>query len=193
MLCIRFKNVLLILESMEKQKLLLHVCCGPCATEVIERLKDKFDLSLFFYNPNIHPKKEWNKRLKYVKKIADIYGLELYIHEQDDGVWFKKTEGMENEPEGGKRCEVCFDMRLDTAARFAKDNGFDAFTTTLSISPYKNHFLIVKLGNKIAEEYGIEFIDDDFKKKQGYKKSIELSKKYKLYRQKYCGCLYSMH
>lgn len=176
-----------------KPKLLLHACCGPCATEVITRLKKDYKVDLFFYNPNIHPKEEYEKRLDSVKKLADIHNLELFIHDHDDDVFFDATEGLEKEPEGGKRCEICFEMRLDVTARFAKDHGYDMFTTSLSISPYKNHFLIATLGNKIAEKYGVDFHDEDFKKNQGYENSVIQSKEYGLYRQKYCGCLYSKH
>ena len=174
-----------------KQKLLLHVCCGPCATEVIERLKNKYEVSLFFYNPNIQPEAEYDKRLEQVKKLSEIHDIELFIHEQDDDSWFKETEGLDNEPEGGRRCEKCFGLRVETAAKFAAGHDFEAFTTTLSISPYKNHFLLKRIGNRCAGRYGVDFIDDDFKQDKGYEKSIELSKKHNLYRQKYCGCIYS--
>jgi len=173
------------------KKLLLHVCCGPCATEVIERLKDNYEISLFFYNPNIQPVEEYNLRLEQVKKLADIHDLELFIHEQDDDAWFTETEGLDNEPEGGRRCEKCLGLRIETAARFAADHNFDTFTSSISISPYKNHILIKRIGNRVAGKFGVDFVDDDFKKDDGYKKSIELSKKHGLYRQNYCGCIYS--
>lgn len=174
-----------------KSKLLLHVCCGPCATEVIKRLKQDYEVSLFFYNPNIHPKEEYDRRLDSTKKLADIEDVDLFIHDHNDQEFFDVTEGMDNEPEGGRRCEICFDMRLDMSAKFAKENGFDIFTSSISISPYKNHFLLKTLGEKIEKKYGVKFLGDDFKKNQGYEKSIILSKEYGLYRQKYCGCIYS--
>jgi len=171
-------------------KILLHVCCAPCSTEVINRLSSH-ELTFFYYNPNIHPEEEYQKRLENVRKIADRFGLELLEGKYDKDDWFKAVKGLENEPEGGKRCTVCFDMRLKKTAEQAKMIGSDAFATTLTISPHKNADIINDIGKKYAEEQGLVFIDDDFKKCDGFVKSVNLSKKFGLYRQKYCGCVYS--
>tara|TARA_Y100000034_G_scaffold136132_1_gene210983 strand:- start:166 stop:702 length:537 start_codon:yes stop_codon:yes gene_type:complete len=171
------------------KKLLLHVHDAPSAMQVINSLKKDYKISMFFYNPNIHPKEEFNKRLKDVKKVADMEDIELFIHDHDDDTWFEKTEGHDKDPEGGERCELCFDLRLSTSALFAKDNKFKMFGTTLSISPYKNHFLINELGKKLTEQHNIEFLNKDYKENHGYEKSIELGIANKFYRPTYSGCL----
>ncbi len=173
------------------KKILLHVHDAPSGIQVINQLKKDYEITMFFYNPNIHPKEEYDKRLDDVKKLADITNVDLFIHEQDDETWFDKTEGHEKDPEGGQRCEICFDLRLETSARFAKDNSFKNFGTTLSISPYKNHFLINQIGEKLAKENGIKFLAKDFKENHGYEHSIELGVKHGFYRPTYSGCLYS--
>lgn len=179
--------------KMEKKKLLLHACCGPCSTHVIEILKDEYDLTLFFYNPNIYPKEEYLKRLDAVKKVSKDMSVPLIIEEYNPSIWENAVRGVEQETENGKRCEICFNLRLEATAEYAKKNNYDMFTTTLTISPYKNAETINTIGKSLEGEYGIEFLESDFKKDDGYKKSIELSNKLGLYRQKYCGCVYSMN
>ena len=175
-----------------KKKILLHICCGPCSTSVIERLSDEYDITGFFYNPNIHPKKEYARRLESLKIVAEKTGLRLFIGEYNTAKWFELVKGLESEPEGGKRCEVCFAMRLKETIKFAKQNGFDLITTTLSISPRKNADMINSIGTKLANEAGIQFLEANFKKKNGFLRSVMLSKEYGLYRQNYCGCVFSM-
>ena len=175
-----------------KQKLLLHVCCAPCSTHVINELKKDYNLTLYFYNPNIHKEDEYKKRLKQVKKLASKLRLPLLIGKYNIDKWFKATKGQEKEPEGGKRCNTCFFLRLDDVAKLAKKHKFHSFTTTLTVSPYKNSTVINLIGKRLKDKYNVNFLESDFKKQGGYKKSIELSKKHNLYRQNYCGCLYSI-
>jgi len=175
-----------------KQKLLLHVCCAPCSTHVINELKKDYALTLYFFNPNIHKEDEYKKRLNEVKKLALKLNLPLLIGKYNIDKWFNATKGQEKEKEGGKRCSTCFFLRLDNAAKAAKKNKFNSFTTTLTVSPYKNSTVINLIGKRLKDKYNINFLEADFKKQDGYKKSIELSKKYNLYRQNYCGCLYSI-
>lgn len=183
----------------EKPKLLLHSCCGPCSTAVVERLTGDYDITVFFYNPNITDKEEYEKRksvqLEFIEaynqnvmeneKIAFIEG-EFYPEE-----FFRMVKGLEQEPEGGKRCTECFKLRLERTAAEAKLNCFEVFGTTLTVSPHKNYLLISKIGRDLALNYGLSFLDMDFKKKAGYQRSVELSKEYGLYRQNYCGCSFS--
>lgn len=145
----------------------------------------------YFYNPNIHPEEEYELRLMEMKKLAEKLGVELFWGEYDADRWFTLTEGLEKESEGGPRCQICFRMRLERAARFARENEFDNFTTTLTISPHKNAVVINRIGGEIEVQSGVNFLRTDFKKRNGFKKTVELSKKYWLYRQDYCGCLYS--
>jgi len=175
-----------------KQDLLLHVCCAPCSTHVINELKKDYNLTLYFYNPNIHKEDEYKKRLNEVKKIALKLKLPLITGKYNISKWFEATKGQEKEKEGGKRCSTCFYLRLAEAAKAAKKNNFHSFTTTLTVSPYKNSKIINLIGKRLKEKYNVNYLDSNFKKQDGYKKSIELSKKYKLYRQSYCGCLYSI-
>ncbi|MBI5043916.1 MAG: epoxyqueuosine reductase QueH [Nitrospirae bacterium] len=177
--------------SLQKPKLLLHICCAPCSTAVIERLKDKFEITGYFYDPNIHPEEEYMRRLGEAKELYNKIGIPLIEAQYDAEIWFKLTENLKQELEGGKRCKVCYDMRLEKAAEFAKENGFDIFTTVLSISPHKKASVINSIGRGLSEKYGIKFYEADFKKKDGFKRSLELSRKYNLYRQDYCGCIYS--
>ena len=175
-----------------KDKLLLHVCCAPCSTHPIEVLKGEYDVTLLFFNPNIHPSEEYNKRLNEAIKLSKILDIPLVEIKEDESVWLKLVKGHENDKEGSDRCLICFKHRLNKSADFAKLKGFSAFTTTLSVSPYKNSKEINKIGSELENQYGIRFLTSDFKKKDGYKKSIEHSKKHELYRQHYCGCVYSM-
>ena len=180
--------------------MLLDVCCAPCASGVIEDLKENFDLTLYFHNANVYPKKEWDKRFENAEKLARHYNLPLITdvksynkrHAQWKSFVKQAGEGFEEEKEGGKRCEKCFEFRLEKVSHFAKNNRFDIFATTLSISPHKNAELINKIGKQKAQEKGIEFYEANFKKKDGFKKSVEKSKELGLYRQTYCGCEYSM-
>ena len=182
-----------------RPKLMLHSCCGPCSTAVIERLLGDYDITIFFYNPNITEDEEYEKR-----KATQIQFLNAYnekVEEQDrvvflEGEYFpdefyRAAQGLEDEPEGGKRCTECFKLRLERTAAEGKINGYDYFGTTLTVSPHKNYPLISEIGNALAEAYGINFLDMDFKKKAGYQRSVALSKEYELYRQNYCGCSFS--
>lgn len=175
-----------------KKKLLLHVCCAPCSTHAINELKKDYDLTLYFYNPNIHKEDEYKKRLNEVKKIALKLDLPLIVGKYNIDKWFRATKGQEKEKEGGKRCSTCFFLRLEDVAKYAKKHKFHAFTTTLSVSPHKNVTIINMIGKRLNTKHCVDFLAADFKKNDGYKKSLELSKKHGLYRQKYCGCIYSL-
>jgi len=175
-------------------KLLLHVCCAPCGSYCIEVLKSLgYDVVLFYPNSNIYPKKEWKKRLEDVKKLSKIYDVELFVKDYNHNDWLKEVSKIKNfskEKEGGKRCDRCFYFNLKKTAEKALELGIDLFTTTLTISPYKNSEKIFSIGKRISIE-GVNFLEINFKKKNGFKKSIELSKKYGFYRQRYCGCEFS--
>lgn len=175
---------------MEKKKLLLHCCCAPCTSGVLWQLED-FDISCFYYNPNIAPKEEYEFRKQELEKFLKNFDIPMFFLDYDKEKYEEMVVGLENEKEGGARCYKCFELRLLKTAKFAKDNGFDIFTTTLSVSPYKNHNVLNEIGERISKEVGIEFLPANFKKNNGYLKSIENSKKFGLYRQNYCGCIYS--
>lgn len=174
-----------------KKKLLLHSCCGPCSTVCIERTKDEYDVVVFYYNPNIEPFEEYERRKEEQIKVCEHFGVKYLDFDYDNDGWHKFVEGLEKEREGGARCEKCFIYRLDRTAKYAKENGFDIFGTTLSVSPHKNTNLINAVGEKISKEEKIEFLAESFKKKDGYLRSINLSKEFGLYRQNYCGCLFA--
>ena len=227
---------------MAGEKILMHCCCGPCSSACVERLAPDYDITLFFYNPCIDDRDEYEKRKENLIKLVEAINRNGYVgvaEEADsngeagseagaDGVdkqpaddqkssgansttvtplaygpvkvvegkydpenYLEAVRGLEGEPEGGARCAVCFRMRLEEAARYAKDNGFDGFTTTLTVSPHKNYRVISEIGREVAEEAGIEYYPFDFKKKDGFLHSIRLSKAYGLYRQDYCGCGFS--
>lgn len=213
-------------KSLDKSKLLLHVCCACCATEVYNRLKDNYEVTLFWHNPNIYPYTEHQKRLNsFVKLASGLNCNALICHSHENGnlqivdprrslpralkrggddktieidryrvgnsEWQIAISGLENEPEGGKRCEKCYKFRLEKTAQYARDNGFDIFTTTLTISPHKNAGIINQIGKEIAAKNYVDYLESDFKKQDGFKKSIELSHQHNLYRQNYCGCIYS--
>ena len=169
------------------KKLLLHVCCAPCSTHAIELLKKDYDITLFFSNSNIYPKEEYEKRLDNALKIAKAYGLDLIDDRYDHEAWLKFIMGLEDEPEKGKRCEKCFEFNLTRAEECAHLYDFDFFTTTLTISPHKDSKKIFEIGKRLGN-----FLEIDFKKQDGFKHSIELSKKLDLYRQDYCGCEFSL-
>ena len=175
----------------DHNKLLLHSCCGPCSSSVIERLRDYFDITVIYYNPNIEPKKEYEKRKSEQLRLLNELGIKFMDIDYLNNEYHEKVKGYENEPENGLRCPLCFELRLDKTASKAKENNFDYFGTTLTVSPHKNSKIINEIGLKLEEKYGVKFLLSDFKKEDGYKRSIELSKKYDLYRQDYCGCLYS--
>ena len=182
-----------IINSLDyKPKLLLHSCCAPCSSYVIDYLHKFFDITIFYYNPNISPKEEYDKRkeeqIRFIKNYDDIKFMDC---DYDNELYNELIKGLENEPERGSRCTVCFKLRLEKTADAAINNNFDYFGTTLTVSPYKNANLINEIGQTIAKENNIYWLYSDFKKNDGYKKSIELSKEYELYRQDYCGCIYS--
>lgn len=182
-------------EKGNKKKLLLHVCCAPCLTYVLEYLYPYFEISIYFYNPNINSKKEYNKRyneiLKYINKSKLIVN-NVIKEEYNSNIFIDISKGLEHDKEGGFRCSKCFYLRLEKTFEYAYNNHFDYVTTTLTISPYKNSMIINEIGKELEEKYKIKYLYSDFKKKEGYKRSIELSNKYNLYRQDYCGCEYSI-
>ena len=177
-----------------KPKLLLHSCCGPCSTGVIGRLTKMFDITVFYYNPNVYPNEEYIKRQneqeKYLNKLNA--NIKLIKCDWDNTTYETAVKGLETCPEGGDRCKVCFYLRLQQTAKYAKENGFDLFATTLSVSPHKNAELINELGLQLQKDFDINYLISDFKKQDGYLNSIRLSKEYDLYRQDYCGCRYSL-
>lgn len=177
---------------MPRPRLLLHCCCGPCATAVHERLARDFEVVCYWYNPNIQPAEEYRKRLDALRQLADATGMELLIEEGGEAEWAEAIAGLEAEPEGGRRCDICFRLRLEKAAAKAAEMGCEYFSTTLTVSPYKPAAKVNPIGEAVAEEVGIKFLAADFKQRDGFKRSVELSKQYGLYRQRYCGCMYSM-
>ncbi len=178
----------------ERKKLLIHSCCGPCSSSVLEYLKDYLDIDVYFYNPNITEKEEYETRLEELKIFLDKIQFPMKVVEGEYEVrrdFFEKIKGLEKEPETGARCKVCYELRMEEAARKAKEEGYDYFTTVLSISPMKNATWINEIGEKLEEKYKIPFLHGDFKKKNRYLRSIQLSKEYGMYRQEYCGCIFS--
>ncbi len=173
------------------KKLLLHVCCAPCSSGVIEKLKEEFDVTVYFYNPNMDTPAEYTKRAEEVKRFMGLMNVNYVIEEFVPKQFFDAINGLENEPEGGARCEKCFLLRLTKTFEYACDHGFDCVSTTLSVSPYKNVKVINTIGLNLSKQFNIEFLDRDYKKKDGYLKSIQNSKKFNLYRQNYCGCVFS--
>lgn len=179
------------------KKLLLHSCCGPCSSGVIGQVVKDFDVTILFYNPNIQPNDEYLKRLEAQKIIIDKmnseYGYNVKLIEVDYNPqeFFEVAKGLELEKEGGTRCEKCFYLRLDKTASFAKANGYDTFTTTLSISPHKDFELLNRIGKEMSDKHDVDYMCANFKKNDGYLNSIKNSKKYEIYRQNYCGCIYS--
>ncbi len=179
----------------KKPTLLLHACCAPCSSYVLEYLSKYFDITLFFYNPNISPKEEHDFRAKELSRLTAEMGLfesvRLIVGEYEPESFRAVSEGLESLPEGGARCAKCYDLRLSRTARLAAEGGYDFFTTTLSISPYKNAEWLNGIGEARGREYGVRYLNSDFKKRNGYKRSCELSQIYGLYRQDFCGCEYS--
>ncbi len=183
------------------KKLLLHTCCAPCATHVIQLLKKDYEITLYFSNSNIYPKQEYEKRLENAKIIAKQTHTELIKDPYNHKQWLESVKGYEQEPEKGKRCEICFKHNLEKTAQFAKQNNYQIFATTLTISPHKDNIIINKIGKQLEEEYNkkenntnsnkIQYLESNFKQKDGFKHSTELSKQMNLYRQGYCGCEFS--
>lgn len=190
---------LLMEEEIKKvkpgSKLLLHACCAPCSSAVIERLGEIFEITIYFYNPNIDTLEEYNKRLKELEKFTSMFHVKYPISILSDGHnkedFQEIAKGLEQEKERGKRCYKCYNLRLERTAKVALENNFDYFATTLTLSPYKNSNWLNEIGDSLAKKYSVNYLYSDFKKKNGYKRSIELSKEYNLYRQDYCGCIYS--
>lgn len=186
-----------ILAQLDGPKtLLLHSCCAPCSSYVIEYLSNYFYITILYYNPNIEPLSEYEKRkneeIRFIHEFKTKYPVTLMDIDYDNDLYHQVIKGLENEKEGGRRCDKCFYLRLDKTASLAKENNYDYFGTTLTVSPYKNSLLINEIGSNLSNKYGIKYLYSDFKKKEGYKRSIILSKEYNLYRQHYCGCKYSM-
>lgn len=188
------------LEKLTKEervpKLLLHSCCAPCSSYVLEYLSQYFEITVFYYNPNIYPESEYTKRIWEQQKLIDElpakHPISFMAGPYDKERFYEMASGLEHVKEGGARCMKCYELRLREAAKIAKNAGFDYFTTTLSISPLKKVERLNEIGQRLGEEYEVEYLLSDFKKKNGYKRSIELSKIYGLYRQDYCGCEFSM-
>lgn len=183
----------------EGKTLFLHCCCAPCSSYVLEYLGNYFSITVFYYNPNITDEAEYRKRVEEEKRLIQAFNQEKKCKypirfeegEYDKDLFFEAIKGHEKDPEGGGRCGICFEIRLREAALLAARGGYDYFTTSLTISPLKNAERLNSIGEKCAAEYQVAFLPSDFKKKNGYKRSIELSKEYHLYRQNYCGCVYS--
>ena len=176
----------------DKPRLLLQSCCGPCSTYVLSYLKQYFDITLLYYNPNIQPRAEYDLRLENQRKVLAAMP-EVHILEcaYDGEAYNAAVRGLEGEPEGGARCTVCFRLRLEETARLAAEGKFDYFCTTLTVSPHKDAARINTIGRALGEQYGVAWLPSDFKKREGYKQSITLSRELDLYRQDYCGCIYS--
>jgi len=169
--------------------LLLHICCGICASGCIQKLKEEgFKIMGFFYNPNIYPESEYKKRLEVTREVSKTMGFELLEGEYDKDIWNRLTEDFKSEPEGGKRCQICFKMRLERTKEKSVRLNIPYFTTTLTLSPHKDSLIINKIGKEIDKD---SFLERNFKKREGFKKAIEISKTHNLYRQNYCGCIYS--
>ena len=178
-----------------KPKLLLHSCCAPCTSYCLEYLHEYFDITLYFYNPNMSNREEYDKRanelIRLVKEMGLSSEVDIIIEEYASDEFLKASKGLEDEPERGLRCNECFKLRLNKSGMYAKENKFEYFTTTLSISPHKNAKLLNIIGGELEDILGVKYLYSDFKKKNGYKRSIELSNEYNLYRQNFCGCNFS--
>ncbi len=194
---LKMEEIVKSIPAGTKPKLLLQCCCAPCSSAVLEVVTRSFDVYLYNYNPNTYPPEEYEKRLAQFGPLLKGDGFENEVHILDAPYhpeeFFEAVKGLEEEPEGGKRCMVCYRVRLEGAAKKAKEIGADYFTTTLSVSPYKNAQALNEIGGALSKKYGVPYLYSDFKKKEGYKKSIALSHEYGLYRQDYCGCKFSMY
>lgn len=175
-----------------KKQLLVHLCCAPDALYVMSLLKDEFEVSGYFYNPNIHPLNEYNLRLEEAQKVAKIVNFKLIIEECDTDKWLRLTQKFKDEPEKGWRCNICYSVRLERTAQKAAELHFDGFTTVMSLSPWKKADVLNHIGRMFGRRYGLDFLEANFKKRDGFRKSVELSRQHILHRQNYCGCVYSM-
>lgn len=184
------------IESLKGKKpsLLLHSCCAPCSSYVLEYLSKYFKITVFYYNPNIYPEDEFYKRQQEQISLIKQMGLDIDVveHNHNADEFYEKIKGLEREKEGGARCFKCYELRLERTCIYAKENNFDYFTTTLSISPLKNADALNNTGKELSKKYGVNYLYSDFKKNNGYKRSCELSNQYGIYRQNYCGCVYSV-
>lgn len=194
----RLEQILAALPDRDR-RLFLHSCCAPCSSYCLEYLRQYFSITVFYYNPNLSVPEEYRHRLAEQERLIGVLngqgeGNPISFREgnYDPDVFFTAVKGLEDCPEGGERCAVCYELRLREAARLAKEGGFDFFTTTLSISPLKDAQKLNEIGGRLAEEYGVPYLYSDFKKKGGYQRSLELSCRYGLYRQNYCGCVFSL-
>ncbi len=187
--------VFMELSTQKRPKLLLHVCCAPCSSHVLETLFGQYEITAYFYNPNITSKEEYVKRIdelrRFVSEAPFAKNVVIENGDYEPELFFSMARGLEHEPERGKRCYKCYELRLRKTADYAKNNGYDLFTTTLSISPHKNAIWLNEIGEKAAADFDVPYLYSDFKKKNGYARSIQLSKEYDLYRQDFCGCIYS--
>lgn len=192
---LEMEKVLASLPAGAKPKLLLHACCAPCSSAVLERLREHFSITILYYNPNIYPPQEYHRREQELERFlqdASMSGISLIELPYDPQEFYTAVKGLEAEPERGERCTVCYRLRMEQAARYAAAHGFDWFTTTLSISPVKDPVRINQIGQELAQKYGVAHLPSEFRKKNGYKRSLELSAEYGLYRQDYCGCVFSV-
>ena len=188
-----------LIEKLQKDNakptLLLHACCAPCSSYCLEYLSKTFDITVLFYNPNIESEMEFNKRvvelIRFIDECRLIEGVNLEILDYDNSEFYNAVEGLEDAKEGGERCFKCYELRLRKTAEYAKEHDFEYITTTLTISPHKNSDKINEIGLRVADEFGLKYLLSDFKKNDGFKRSIELSKEYDLYRQSFCGCEFS--
>lgn len=184
-----------IKESGNIPSILLHSCCAPCSSHVIDTLTPYFNITILYYNPNIEPYEEYQKRkdeeIKFINEYPNINKLTILDCDHENEIFHQTIKGLEKEKEGGARCIKCYYLRLEKTALLAKENSFDYFATTLTVSPLKNSRKLNEIGQHLSTKYNIKYLFSDFKKKEGYKHSIELAKKYNLYRQDYCGCIYS--
>ena len=181
-------------RSGERPRLLLHACCAPCSSHCLEVLAECFEITAFFYNPNIAPEEEFAFRLSELERFlreAAYPAVSVLAPPYDPAPFYELARGLESLPEGGERCRRCYELRLRRTAEAAREGGFDCFTTTLSVSPYKNAQWLNEIGAALSDETGVPWLFSDFKKKNGYRRSIELSKEFCLYRQDYCGCVFS--
>ncbi|MCI7738364.1 MAG: epoxyqueuosine reductase QueH [Lachnospiraceae bacterium] len=182
-------------QTKEVPRLFLHSCCAPCSSYVLEYLSEHFAITVFYFNPNIAPEEEYRKRVEEQKRLIEqlpaVYPIQFLEGRYEPEEFYSRVRGLEKEPEGGARCRVCFELRLEEAARLAAEGGYDYYTTTLSISPLKNAQVLAQVAMEMGEKWGVAWLPSDFKKKEGYKRSIQLSSEYDLYRQNYCGCVFS--
>ncbi len=193
----KMEYILHELQALEQNpKLLLHSCCAPCSSHVISVLSDIFYITVLYYNPNIEPREEYEKRkkeqIRFLSEYPAKYPVDTMDCDYDNDLFHKRVKGLEQEKEGGKRCVLCYEQRMRKTAMLAREKGYEFFATTLSVSPYKNAAKLNEIGMALSKEVGCNYLISDFKKKNGYRHSIELSAEYHLYRQDYCGCIYSM-